>query len=204
MQYNLRKSIHPPRSFPLFRSFAVTGLMVVLALGCFADDKVAPKKSSRATPAGARGRQKTPAATAAAALKVMKDFKAELLYSVPKEVQGSWVNLCADPKGRLLVSDQYGPLYRVTPAPLGASAEETKVEKLDLPLGEAHGLLWAFDSLYVMVNEGQKYQRGLHRARSRDGGDTFEKPEFLHAIEGGGEHEPHAVLLGPHGKSLHL
>jgi len=68
-------------------------------------------------------------------LKLPKDFKAELLYSVPKEKQGSWVNLCVDPKGRLIVSDQNGPLYRVTPFPAGGDAGETKVERLDLPLG---------------------------------------------------------------------
>jgi putative heme-binding domain-containing protein len=151
---------------------------------------------ARATPG------KEPTATAAEALKVMKDFKAELLYSVPKDKQGSWVNMCVDPKGRLIVSDQYGPLYRITPPPLGGPATQTKVEKIDLALGEAHGLLWAFDSLYVMVNEGGKYKRGLHRARSHDGGDTFSPPEFLHEISGGGEHGPHAVLLAPDGKSL--
>jgi putative heme-binding domain-containing protein len=145
---------------------------------------------------------KTPTATPAEALKIHKDFRAELLYSVPKNMQGSWVNMCVDPKGRLIVSDQYGPLYRIIPPPLGASATETKVEKLDLPLGEAHGLLYAFDSLYVMVNEGQKFRRGLYRARSRDGGETYEKPELLKEIDGGGEHGPHAILLSPDGKSL--
>jgi len=148
-------------------------------------------------------------ATPAENLKVLKDFKAELLYSVPKESQGSWVNLCVDPKGRLIVSDQYGSLYRVTPPPIGGKAGETKVEKLDLPLGGAHGLLWAFDSLYVMVNEnvnigGMKPQRGLHRVRSKDGGDTFEKPEFLHEVQGEGEHGCHAILPGPDGKSLYI
>jgi putative heme-binding domain-containing protein len=168
-------------------------------------------------------------ATAAESLKVLKDFKVELLYSVPKNKQGSWVNMCVDPKGRLIVSDQNGPLYRITPAafdqrkeriaalkngPSGSlpptrRTKETKVQKLDLPLGGAHGLLWAFDSLYVMVNEdvkigSDKPKRGLHRARSKDGGDTFEKPEFLHPIEGGGEHGGHAVLLGPDGKSLYV
>src|SRR5690348_2933003 len=48
-----------------------------------------------------RGAEKPPAATPAGALKIVKDFKVELLYSVPKETQGSWVNLCVDPKGRL-------------------------------------------------------------------------------------------------------
>src|SRR5205807_1800293 len=105
------------------------------------------------------------------------------------------------------VSDQYGPLYRITPPPLGGNALETKVEKLDLLLGGAHGLLWAFDSLYVMVNEGPKIggitlQRGLHRVRSKDGGDTFEPPEFLREVPGQGEHGSHAILLAPDGKSL--
>jgi len=149
-------------------------------------------------------RAKTQTATPAEALKVIKDFKAELLYSVPKDIQGSWVNLCVDPKGRLIVSDQYGPLYRITPPLLGALPTETKVEKLDLPLGEAHGLLWAFDSLYVMVNEGHKYKRGLYRARSHDAGETFEKPELLREMEGGGEHGPHAILMAPDRKSLYI
>src|SRR6516225_8653645 len=125
-----------------------TFLLVAAAFG-EADREKAGKKDGSAS--------KEPAATPAKALQVMKDFKAELLYSVPKEKQGSWVNLCVDPKGRLIVSDQYGPLYRITPSPLDGKAEETKVEKLNLPLGGAHGLLWAFDSLYVMVNENVRF-----------------------------------------------
>jgi putative heme-binding domain-containing protein len=162
-----------------------------------------------AKPAGAAAGSKDTSATPGESLKIAKDFKAELLYSVPKDVQGSWVNMTVDPKGRLIVSDQYGPLYRITPPPVGGRAEDTKVEKLPIALGGSHGLLWAFDSLYVMVNEGvnvngARPQQGLHRVRSRDGGDTFEKPEFLRAIHGGGEHGVHAVLPGPDGKSLYV
>jgi glucose/arabinose dehydrogenase len=43
-----------------------------------------------------------PPATPVASLKVAKGFKVELLYSVPKSQEGSWVNLCVDPKGRLI------------------------------------------------------------------------------------------------------
>src|SRR4029078_1084870 len=78
---------------------------------------------------------KAPAATPAEQLKVAKDFKVELLYSVPKETQGSWVNLCHDPKGRIIVSDNYGPLYRVTPPPMGGNTSDTKGEKIDAPIG---------------------------------------------------------------------
>jgi putative heme-binding domain-containing protein len=157
---------------------------------------------------------KTPVATPAETLKVLKGFRAELIYSVPKEQQGSWVNMCVDPKGRLIVSDQYGPLYRITPPPISGKSSETKVEKLDLSLGGAHGLLWAFDSLYVMVNEdvnhiapdGQriKPKHGLWRVRSSDGGDTFNKPELLREVHAGGEHGAHAILLAPDGKSLYI
>jgi glucose/arabinose dehydrogenase len=165
----------------------------------------APKPKKPASDSGtAAASLKQPQATPAASLKVAKDFQVELLYSVPKDKQGSWVNLCVDPKGRLITSDQYGPLYRITPPPLGGNAKDTRVEKLSIPVGEAHGLLWAFNSLYVVDNEGQKYQRGLYRVRSKDGGDTFEKPEFLRGIDGGGEHGAHAVLLGPDGKSLYV
>jgi putative heme-binding domain-containing protein len=150
-----------------------------------------------------------PGATPAAALKVARDFKAELLYSVPKDRQGSWVNMTVDPKGRLIVSDQNGGLYRITPPPPGGKANDTRVEKLDVPLGGAHGLLYAFDSLYVMGNEGVSLggvrpRNGLHRARSPDGGDTFEKPELLREIRGSGEHGAHGVVLGPDGQSLYV
>jgi putative heme-binding domain-containing protein len=181
------------------------GLITLLAL--WADVPAAPADDSATSSKKLTDKPQT--ATPAEALKVMKDFKAQRLYSVPKDTQGSWVNLCVDPKGRLIVSDQYGPLYRITPPPLGARPEETIVEKLDLPLGGAHGLLWAFDSLYVMVNESVtigkvKPQRGLHRVRSKDSGDTFEAPEFLHAVHGEGEHGCHAILPGPDGKSLYI
>jgi putative heme-binding domain-containing protein len=170
---------------------------------------VSNKKAPTASPAAA-SKERTPTATAAESLRILGDFKVELLYSVPKETQGSWVNMCVDPKGRLIVSDQNGPLYRVTPPPLDGKPGDTRVEKLDIPLGGAHGLLWAFDSLYVMVNEavavgenGTRPPRGLYRVRATDDGESFEKPELLRAIQGQGEHGSHAVLLAPGGKSLY-
>jgi putative heme-binding domain-containing protein len=150
---------------------------------------------------------KEPTATPAADLKLAKGFQAELLYTVPKETQGSWVNMCVDPRGRLIVSDQYGPLYRVTPPSLaatGGKSEQIVVEQIPVELGEAHGLLWVFDSLYVVVNRGQKYTSGLYRVRDTDGDDRLDKVELLSKINGGGEHGPHAVVLAPDGKSLYV
>ncbi|AMV17005.1 family 16 glycoside hydrolase [Planctomyces sp. SH-PL14] len=146
---------------------------------------------------------KMPTATPIDALKVAKGFQAELLYSVPKDKQGSWVNICTDPKGRLIVSDQYGGLYRVVVPPLGTT-EGLTIEKIPVDLGEAQGLLWAFDSLYVMVNKGGKYTSGFYRVRDTNGDDQLDTVEFLRELTGGGEHGPHAILLAPDGQSLYV
>ncbi len=140
---------------------------------------------------------KEPPATDPTKLKVAPGFQVELLYSVPKDKEGSWVCMCVDPKGRLIVSDQYGGLFRVTPPPLGGKPDQTKVEPIPLPIGEAQGLLWAFDSLYVVVNRHGKYPSGLYRLRDTNNDDRFDKIEMLRALEGSGEHGPHAVLLHP-------
>jgi len=142
----------------------------------------------------------TPLATAN--LKVAKDFKAELLYTVPKDTEGSWVAMCVDPKGRLIVSDQYGKLYRIVPPPIGSHAP-IQHEAIDLPIGKAHGLLYAFDSLYVMVNEDSK-GRGLYRIRDTNGDDQFDEVKLLRRLDGGGEHGAHAILLAPDGRSLYV
>ena len=144
---------------------------------------------------------KEPTATPIEMLKVAKGFDVELLYSVPKDESGSWVNMCHDPKGRLIVSDQYGALYRLTPAGI-LGATELGVEKINVDIGEAQGLLWAFDSLYVSVNRGKKYASGLYRVRDTDGDDKLDSVETLRELKGGGEHGPHAVLPHPDGKSL--
>lgn len=146
---------------------------------------------------------KDPTATPIDQLKVPKGFKVELLYSVPKEEQGSWVNMAVDPKGRLIVSDQYGSLYRVTPPAVGKTAEP-KIEKINVDIGESQGLLWAFDSLYVMVNTGGKFASGLYRVKDTDGDDQLDSVEKLRKLNGGGEHGPHAVLPAPDGKSLYV
>jgi putative heme-binding domain-containing protein len=142
-----------------------------------------------------------PQATPANTLRTLPGFKVELLYTVPRGPQGSWVNLTVDPRGRLITSDQYGSLYRVTVPAVGGRASDLRVEEIELDVGSAQGLLYAFDSLYVMVNADPK-KSGLYRVRDTDGDDVFDTVELLRAIPAGGEHGPHAVLLSPDGKSL--
>jgi hypothetical protein len=140
---------------------------------------------------------------AAPPLKVAPGFKVEQLYEVPKEQQGSWVALCLDPKGRFITSDQYGKLYRLTVPPAGA-AGQVQIEPLDIPVGQAQGLLYAFDSLYVMVANEAYEGRGLYRVRDTNGDDKYDEVKLLRKMEGGGEHGPHAIVLAPDGKSLFI
>jgi putative heme-binding domain-containing protein len=129
---------------------------------------------------------------------------------VPRETEGSWVNLCVDNKGRLITSDQYGKLYRITVPAIGGKAEETKVEAIQigegLSIGMAQGLLYAFDSLYVVVNSTNPKQltSGLYRVRDTNGDDQYDQVEKLREFGGGNEHGPHAVIPSPDGKSLYI
>ena len=141
-------------------------------------------------------------ATPAKDFRLLPGFQAERLYAVPKQQQGSWVSMTLDPKGRLIVSDQYGKLYRVTPPALGDHQTPTKVEPLSVNIGAAQGLLCAFDSLYVMVNGGAAQGPGLYRVRDTNGDDQYDEVIRLQAFNNGGEHGPHGLILSPDGKSI--
>ena len=147
-------------------------------------------------------------ATPASNFRLPEGFQAELVYEVPSQEQGSWVAMCVDLKGRLIVSDQYGKLYRVTPSSTGNPAD-TKVDPINVNLGMAQGLLHTKDGLYVDVNgEGilDKDQKdaprgpGLYRLQDLDGDEQFEKIERIIPLTGGGEHGPHAIIPGPDGR----
>ncbi|MCA9194394.1 MAG: heme-binding protein, partial [Planctomycetales bacterium] len=128
---------------------------------------------------------------------VPEGFKIEKVYHVPRSM-GSWVSLAVDPKGRLIACDQGNAgLFRITP---GNAQKPTQVERIPVELSGAQGLLWAFDSLYVVVNGGPV--SGLHRLRDTDGDDMLDADEHCMFVPGGGEHGPHSVVLSPDGKSL--
>jgi putative heme-binding domain-containing protein len=129
-------------------------------------------------------------------------FQVELLYTVPKNEQGSWVSIAFDDKGRLIASDQGNKgLYRLTLPAIG-SDQPTKVEKLELNISSSQGMLYAFDSLYISVNGGPG--SGLYRARDTNGDDQYDELTKLKALAGGGEHGPHGLRLGPDGKSIYI
>lgn len=155
-------------------------------------------------------------------LKLPPGFHAEHLYSPGANDQGSWVAMTFDDKGRMIACDQYGFLYRITIPPVGydTAKDSVKVEKLlvNMPgdtskarvkMGLAHGLLYAFNSLYVTVNdEGEEdtvtRKSGLYRIQDTNGDDEFDKITLLKAFNGRGEHGPHNAVLSPDGKSIYV
>jgi hypothetical protein len=73
------------------------------------------------------------------------------------------LSMTFDEKGRIIASDQYGSLYRLKVPAIGDTTSKTSIEELKIyadtintkspvTIGYAHGLLWAFNSLYVMIN----------------------------------------------------
>ncbi len=134
-------------------------------------------------------------------------FRSEVLYNPMKVDSSSWVSLATDGKGGLFASDQYGALYHVSLPPIGSDPEGTEVVKLDLELGHAQGLLWAFNSLYVVVNSEEGVSgrsSGLYRITDSDGDAVLDSVHALAQFEGWGEHGPHGIVLGPDGESLYL
>jgi putative heme-binding domain-containing protein len=136
-------------------------------------------------------------------LNLLPGFKAELVYTVPKASQGSWVSMTNAPDGGLFVSDQDGAgIFHVRPATLGVSESTTVVTKLPVRISSAQGLFWAFDSLYVHVNGGNR--SGLYRITDSDENGDLDNLETLMKVSGSGEHGPHAIIYTEDKQNLYI
>lgn len=134
--------------------------------------------------------------------KVAEGFRLERIYDVQKQ-QGSWVGLTVDDQGRLIATDQYGGLYRITVPPL--SGGETKVEPLDIAVNGGHGVLWFKGKLYIVVNERVKpnpSETGVWVVEEK--GDGWGEPKLLKGIKAGGEHGVHSLVVSPDKEWLYL
>lgn len=155
-----------------------------------------------------------------AALKLPEGFQAERLFGPSETGEGSWVSMTFDNKGRLLASDQYGAIYRMEIPAIGDTSKKVVATPLRIPslsgkkdslktgidFGYAHGLLYAFNSLYVMVNHNPDSSfskgSGLYRLKDTDNDDEFDSITLLKALDGEGEHGPHSIVLSPDGNAL--
>ena len=129
-------------------------------------------------------------------LKVAPGFEAERVFAAGAS-DGSWSAMAVDPRGRLVISPQGSePMLRVT---LPEDGKPARVEKLDVPVTSAMGLLFAFDSFYV--NGKGPQGSGLYRLRDTKGADAYDEVTLLRKFEGqvNGEHGSHGLVLGPDG-----
>lgn len=171
--------------------------------------KPAPKKKAAKKPRK-KPAQVGPAiggnkATPVANITKPEGFEVELIYSVPGVEQGSWVNLCHDDKGRIYASDQYGALYCFTPPAPGKQLKASDVKKLPLDIRAINGMLFAFDALYVAVNDYErKIESGLYRITDSNKDGELDKVEKLRGMEARGDHGVHAIVLTPDKKGLYL
>jgi putative heme-binding domain-containing protein len=155
-----------------------------------------------------------------AALQLPEGFRADHLFGPSENGEGSWVAMTFDNKGRLIASDQYGALYRMTIPVIGDTVTKLISEPLRIPstkgdttavsnkidIGYAHGLLYAFNSLYVMVNHygDSSFPKGsgLYRLKDTDNDDQYDSITLLKSLQGDGEHGPHSIVLSPDKQSL--
>ncbi len=165
--------------------------------------KPAAKKTSKQLSVGETTGENT--ATPIDRITVAKDFRVELLYSVPGQDQGSWVNLCVDPKGRLIVSDQFGSLYRIELPKDGRPITQSDVVKVPADIRAVNGMLWVDDALFVGVNDYEsKIPCGLYKLTDTDGDDNLDHVEMLREIQAKGDHGIHALVRTPDGSGFFL
>ncbi len=133
---------------------------------------------------------------------VPEGFQVETIVAAGTKIEGpnnqkyniSFVNLCFDAKGRLLLSQEQGPIVRAA-----EPNEQGQYQKL-IPYCEqvrnCQGMCWVHDSLYL-VGDGPK-GTGLYRGRENTSTDKIEQVELVLKYRNGmGEHGPHAVIHGP-------
>jgi len=147
---------------------------------------------------------------------IARDFKLELLYVVPDD-QGSWLARNWDNKGRLLVaSHNSNDIFRLT-IPTAGSGDNVQVERIaGLDIGAAHGFIYAFNSLYINVDEGGGSgggggggavgwrRNGIYRITDTNGDDVWDKVDVVRNIFGSGQHGTHTLKLSPDGQYIHV
>ena len=134
-------------------------------------------------------------------------FEIERLYSPAHHDRGSWVSLAQDDEGTFFACDQYGDLYTFEAPAIGDTLDSLAVAPVNLEIGYAQGLLWAFNSLYISVNRRDTTGRmpsGVYRATDSDQDGNLDQIKLLLELEGRGEHGPHSLILGPEGKDIYF
>ncbi len=139
-------------------------------------------------------------------------FELDDLYHPNAHGQGSWVALAQGPENIIYACDQRGKIYQLKVPSNGNPVDPSEVDSLNLHIGEAHGLLWAHNSLYVAVNktwddeipDDQENGSGVYRLTDTDKDGKLDKVTMLLKLEGEGEHGPHSFVLSPNGQEIYF
>lgn len=136
------------------------------------------------------------------------DFVLEELYRPSEHNQGSWVAMARGTGNTIYSCDQYGKIYYFKAPAIGETLKNVDVQPLNLEIGEAHGLLWAHNSLYVAVNkrwqDDVKNGSGIYRLTDTDADGLLDTVKILLKLDGAGEHGPHSFVLAPDGKEIYF
>jgi len=126
-------------------------------------------------------------------LDTLPGFTIEHVLSADAAVNGSWICMAKDPKGRLLLGGQSGqPITRVTMK----DGKVVQQEILRIPVSETMGMLFIENMLYISGNGNRGF--ALYRCKDTKGDDSYDDVEFLREWQGGsGEHGSHGLVLGP-------
>ena len=142
---------------------------------------------------------------------VPSGFTLDELYRPSEYNMGTWVSLAQAPNGRMYACDQHGDIYQFQVPAIGSVLDSTLVDSVDLDIGFAHGMMWAFNSLYVAVNrnwekddEEIKYGSGIYRLTDQNEDGDLDDVEMLLRLDGAGEHGPHSFIMAPDGEKIYF
>lgn len=139
-------------------------------------------------------------------------FVLDELYRPSENDQGSWVALANGPDDLIYACDQYGKIYRFNRPGEAAVLAKTDIDSVNLEIGQAHGLLWAYNSLFVAVNkrwdddvlDEEEFGSGVYKLTDTNGDGKLDNKELLLKLNGAGEHGPHSFVLGPEGEYIYF
>lgn len=140
-------------------------------------------------------------------------FELEELFETIDSVkgsQGSWVSIAEGPDNTFYTCNQYGGIYQFKMPEVGGRLDASQIDSLELNIGRAHGLLWAFNSLYVVVVHSKDDDRpeipttGVYRVTDSNSDGDLDKVNEMVMLDGRGEHGPHTLRVSPDGKSLYF
>jgi len=143
-------------------------------------------------------------------ISIPSGFTLEEIYNPSDGSHGSWVSITEGPNNTFFTSDQYGDVFTFQMPAIGETLDSVDVDSIDLDIGFAHGLLWAFESLYVVVvndpehaNPGEPTS-GVYRLLDQNKDGELDTQKKILDLDGRGEHGPHTLRVSPDQRHIYL